>query len=67
MTLNEYIKQNQLNPNPILLSQFGASQELIDYLLYTPENTNLNMVDSIAANKSNNAVVGEAVVGTAVI
>lgn len=67
MDLNTYIKQNQLNPNPVLLSQLGASQELIDYLLYTPENTNFGMLSSIGGGSGGSAVVGEAVVGTAVI
>lgn len=52
MDLNTYIKQNQLNPNPAMLSQLGASQELINYLLYTPENTNFGMFDSIGENNT---------------
>ena len=67
LSLNEYIKMSYERPNRKVLEGLGASEGLIEYLMKTPGNTNWNVVDSIAANKSNNAVVGEAVVGTAVI
>lgn len=44
MTLLEYIKQSYLRPNKAILQSLGASDELIEYLLKTPSNTNINMV-----------------------
>lgn len=68
MTLNEYIKQSYLRPNKAVLKSLGASDELIEYLLHTPWNTNLNIIDSIGGSESgNSAVVGTAIVGQAVI
>lgn len=65
MSLKEYIKNNYKNPNPGILETLGASEALIDYLKFTPWNTNMNMLDSlIGGGDSNAAVVGTAVVGT---
>lgn len=67
MTLLEYIKQSYLRPNKAILQSLGASDELIEYLLKTPSNTNINMViDGFGINDggSDVAVVGTAVVGT---
>lgn len=45
MNLNEYIKRNYKNPNVQVLKTLGASDDLISYLIHTPWNTNLNIVD----------------------
>lgn len=70
MTLLEYIKQSYLRPNKAILQSLGASDELIEYLLKTPHNTNINMViDGFGINDggSDAAVVGTAIVGTSKI
>lgn len=46
MDLKEYIRRNYKTPNPKILSDLGASEELITYLRYTPGNTNFNVSDS---------------------
>ena len=66
MTLNEYIKQSYLRPNKAVLKSLGASDELIEYLLYTPWNTNMNVVAGLINNTSgDNNLVDSAIVGTA--
>lgn len=45
MELNEYIRRNYKTPNPFILKDLGACDELIAYLRYTPENTNFNVAD----------------------
>ena len=47
MTLNEYIKMSYERPNRKVLEGLGASEDLIEYLMETPGNTNWNMIDSI--------------------
>lgn len=44
MELKEYIKQSYLRPNKQVLKSLGASDELIDYLKFTPWNTNWNII-----------------------
>lgn len=53
MDLNEYIKQSYSRPNKAVLEALDASEELIEYLLHTPWNTNMSMVDSIAPKQDN--------------
>lgn len=49
MNLFEYIKsQLPQMPNVAIMRQLGASEELIEYVRYTPWNTNLNVAESIA-------------------
>ena len=68
MDLKNYINKNYKNPNPKVLEALGASQTLIDYLRFTPWNTNKNIIDSIGGSESgNSAVVGTAIVGTSVV
>lgn len=62
MNLKEYIKNNYKNPNPRILETLGASEALIDYLKFTPWNTNENIFNSLIDGDSA-AVVGTAVVG----
>ena len=47
MNLEEYIRQSYLRPNKQVLESLGASEELIEYLRFTPWNTNIQVVDSI--------------------
>lgn len=48
MDLFEYIKsQLPQVPNSAIMKQLGASDELIEYVKETPENTNLNVIGSI--------------------
>ena len=64
MDLKQYIKNNYKNPNPRVLEALGASEALINYLKFTPWNTNKNILDSlIGGSDSDTAVVGTAVVG----
>ena len=68
MNLKEYIKNNYKNPNPRILETLGASKALINYLEFTPWNTNINMLDSlIDGGGSGTAVVGTAVVGKDIV
>lgn len=68
MTLIEYIKNNYKNPNPRILEALGASEAIINYLKFTPWNTNINILNSlINENNSKTAVVGTAIVGTDVV
>ena len=68
MTLNEYIKQSYMRPNIQVLKSLGASDGLIQYLLKTPWNTNMAIINSlINESDSISAVVGTAIVGAAVI
>ena len=52
MTLNEYIKQSYTRPNIQVLKSLGASDKLIQYLLKTPWNTNMAMIDSLASDSA---------------
>lgn len=47
MELFEYIKSQLPNPNPAIMYELGATDALVNYVLYTPENTNLAMLGSI--------------------
>ena len=68
MNLKQYIKNNYKNPNPRILETLGASEVLINYLKFTPWNTNENILDSlIDGGDSSAAVVGTAVVGTDIV
>ena len=67
MNLKQYIKNNYKNPNPGILETLGASEALINYLKFTPWNTNMNMLDSLIDSGGSGAVVGTAVVGNAIV
>lgn len=72
MNLNKYIKKNYKNPNPKVLEALGASKALIDYLRFTPWNTNVNIINSLVdggggGGDESSAVVGTAIVGKVVI
>ena len=67
MNLNEYIKTHLKLINPGIVKSLGGNEKLIEYVKNTPWNTNSEVAKAIVGNESNNAVVGEAVVGTAVI
>lgn len=47
MNLNDYIALSSERPNRAVLQGLGASEELIEYLMETPNNTNWNMVGSL--------------------
>ena len=47
MTLLEYIKMSHLRPNRAVLKGLGANNELIKYLMETPNNTNMVVVESL--------------------
>lgn len=49
MDLNEYIRKNYKAPNKEVLKTLGASDELISYLMETPWNTNLEVVNAISS------------------
>ena len=50
MDLNEYIRQSYKRPNRRVLETLGASEDLIEYLMETPGNTNWNIVESIGSS-----------------
>ena len=47
MDLNEYIKMSYKRPNRKVLEGLGASEDLIEYLMETPGNTNWNVINSV--------------------
>lgn len=51
MELLEYIKKNYKTPNVAVLRTLGASEELIEYLINTPWNTNIKVVESLIEDK----------------
>ena len=64
MELFEYIKsQLPQMPNSAIMKQLGASQELIDYVKETPENTNLRVMETLESGKivlwTANGLLGE--------
>lgn len=65
MELINYIRQSYRRPNRTVLKSLGATDELIEYLLHTPHNTNFNMLGQF--NNNSKAVVGTAIVGEAVV
>ena len=67
MNLKQYIKNNYKNPNSKILETLGASKALIDYLEFTPWNTNINILDSLIDGSGSAAVVGTAVVGKDIV
>lgn len=52
MELLEYIKRNYKTPNPAVLRGLGASEDLIEYLVKTPLNTNIKIVEAIVEKNS---------------
>lgn len=47
MNLLEYIEMSMTRPNRAVLKGLGASEELITYLMESPQNTNLNVVKTL--------------------
>ncbi len=47
MELLDYIRKNYKTPNVAVLKTLGATNELIKYLINTPNNTNMNIVKSL--------------------
>jgi len=47
MDLNEYIRQSYKRPNRKVLETLGASEDLIEYLMETPGNTNWNVLKKL--------------------
>ncbi len=66
MNLNDYIALSSERPNRAVLQGLGASEELIEYLMKTPNNTNWNVLSgliSVANNLVDSAVVDNAIAG----
>lgn len=59
MSLLEYIKKNFATPNVEILRNLGASEALIDYLVYTPNNTNLNIVPQLIDEKQETGLIAK--------
>ena len=64
LDLNGYIKQSYERPNRKILEGLGASEDLIEYLMETPGNTNWNVLSGLVSVVNN--LVDSAVVDTAV-
>lgn len=47
MELLDYIRKNYKTPNVAVLKTLGATDELIKYLINTPNNTNMKIVESL--------------------
>lgn len=54
MTLFEYIKMSYLRPNLFVLKGLGASDDLIEYLMETPSNTNMAIVSHFITSEESN-------------
>ena len=52
MNLNDYIALSSERPNRAVLQGLGASKELIEYLMKTPENTNWNVLNGMSESDS---------------
>ena len=57
MNLLEYIKMSYLRPNKAVLQGLGASNDLIEYLLETPNNMNINVIGGLMGQSSSDGVV----------
>ena len=57
MDLLEYIKMSYLRPNKAVLQGLGASTDLIEYLLETPNNMNINVIGGLMGQSSSDGVV----------
>lgn len=57
MDLLEYIKMSYLRPNRAVLQGLGANNDLIEYLLETPNNMNINVIGGLMGQSSNSGVV----------
>ena len=51
MDLNEYIRQSYKRPNRKVLETLGASEDLIEYLMETPGNTNWNVIKQMTSSE----------------
>ena len=51
MTLQEYIRQSYMRPNKPILKTLGASDDLIDYLMETPSNTNFAVIGQFISSE----------------
>lgn len=51
MDLLEYIKISMVRPNRAVLKGLGANEELIEYLMKSPWNTNINVVKTLLATE----------------
>ena len=47
MELLDYIRKNYKTPNIAVLKTLGATDELVKYLINTPNNTNMKIVESL--------------------
>lgn len=50
MTINDYIALSSERPNRAVLQGLGANEELIDYLMETPRNTNIVIANQLIGN-----------------
>ena len=57
MNLNDYIALSSERPNRAVLQGLGASEELIEYLMETPNNTNWNVVGSLSGSESDSNIM----------
>lgn len=63
MDLLEYIKMSYLRPNRAVLQGLGASNDLIEYLLETPNNMNINVIHSLTGQSSGGVVLYDGLLG----
>ena len=57
LDLNEYIKQSYERPNRKVLEGLGASEDLIEYLMETPGNTNWNIINNIGSTDDQKYII----------
>lgn len=57
MDLLEYLKMSYLRPNKAVLQGLGASNDLIEYLLETPGNTNIVIANQLIGETDNSVIL----------
>ena len=57
LDLNEYIKMSYERPNRKILEGLGASEDLIEYLMETPGNTNWNIINNIGSTDDQKYII----------
>lgn len=61
LDLNEYIKQSYEHPNRKVLEGLGASEDLIEYLMETPGNTNIVIANQLIGETDNSVILDDVI------
>ena len=61
MDLNEYIRRNYKTPNPFILKELGASDDLVAYLMETPGNTNIVIANQLIGETDDSVILDDVI------